>query len=180
MMAFVGPPYHPAVPPYATSHSLCQALFISLPPRSPLPYPHPPTILVLMCCHTLGLPLPPLIPHTTPVGSAGTGSGAASITPALLGPHSWPAASASCRSLPGLHCRGVHIKTHHTVLGASCRHAVAAPAINTINCFWCHTGLQVSMSNLVLHTASEGLVGLPQKQSAVWKTTPALHACSSL
>ena len=97
MMAFVAPPYHPAVPPYATSHSLCQALFISLPP-DPHSHTHtPPTIFVLMCCHTLGLPLPPLTPHTTPVGSAGTGSGAASITPALLGPHSWPAASASFR-----------------------------------------------------------------------------------
>ena len=71
MMAFVGPPYHPAVPPYATSHSLCQALFISLPPRSPIPTPKAPPSYHL-CADVLAQPGPPSatphITHHTPSG----------------------------------------------------------------------------------------------------------------
>ena len=147
MMASVTPhatPHTTLMPPLTASANLSNINLPPLPHPTPTPTPTPPYCL---CADILPPPGPPSVtPHTTlpgqqPVWSAGAGGGAASFAPALLGPHSQPAASTSFRSLPGLHCRGVCINTHQVILGASYTQAVVATAytslLNETRASWC-------------------------------------------
>ena len=138
---FESPPSCHSHPPFATAGGLCQAFFMSwaLSPPHPPPPPHSPPITPISCS-PLVTPWTTLLrpsPSQHPVWSAGTGGGAASLASALPGPHPQPAASISFRSLPGLHCRGMHIQPHHTILAASYKlQAVVAMANSAINTSW--------------------------------------------
>ena len=188
------PPILALVPPDATPHTTPMPPLMASAKPFPCqiaPTPPPPPLLhppYRVCANLLAPPGPPSVtPHTAlpsqhPLWSAGTGSGAASLAPALLGPHPRPAASTSFRSLPGLHCRGMCTKTHQVVLGAFYMQAVVTMAYTmaytTINAslldearasWCCMLHLKASWGRTRTH-------GDASEQTAVWNTSlPSLH-----